>query len=137
MRNSRYAILVAGGLVGCTTNSTGILPAGPNTYTVTEVVAPIQGGGASAQQKALVEANAFCQQPGRVFVPNTMNQAGNLANPYGPTGYAVTFQCLAQSDRRSELQVRARAKYHHRAANSLTGERLRCAWHTCRSLSDD
>ena len=119
MRYSRVTILAAGALAACTTNSTGILPAGPNTYTVTEVVAPIQGGGAAAQQKALTLANAFCQQQGRVFVPNTMNQAGNLANPYGPTGYAVTFQCLAPNDP-------AVASYKlERAPNIITEQRIR------------
>lgn len=98
MSYSRTALAAASILMGCTTSSTGVLPAGPNTYTVTEVVAPIQGGGALAEQKALTEANANCQQQGRLFVPDTMNQAGNLINRYGPTGYTVTFRCLLPND---------------------------------------
>ena len=84
-------------LVGCAC-STGILPAGPETYTVTERLAPVRGGGTEAERIALTEANTYCQQQNRVFVPVTMDQAGNLNNPYGPTGYAVTFRCLLPND---------------------------------------
>jgi hypothetical protein len=88
---------VATVLAGCAA-STGILPAGPDTYTVSEKFAPIRGGGTEAQRTALTEANAFCAEKGRVFVPNNMGQAGALANPYGPTGYTVTFRCLFPND---------------------------------------
>jgi hypothetical protein len=88
-------ISIAGALAGCA-SSTGILPAGPDTYTISEKVAPIRGGGTEAQRVALTEANAFCAEKGRQFVPNMMDQSGNLTNPYGPTGYSVTFRasCL-------------------------------------------
>jgi len=84
-------------LAGCAA-STGILPAGPDTYTVSERFAPVRGGGTEAQRVALTEANAFCAEKGRQFVPNNMGQAGELANPYGPTGYTVTFRCLLPND---------------------------------------
>jgi hypothetical protein len=97
MRYSPFGIAAAVAISACAT-STGILPAGPNTYTVTEVLAPVRGGGAKAEQVALNEANTFCQQKGRVFVPNAMQQAGSLRNPFGPTGYSVTFRCLLSDD---------------------------------------
>src|SRR5258707_7092488 len=84
-------------LIGCA-SSTGILPAGPNTYTLSERFAPVRGGGDEAQRDALTKANDFCIQQGRQFVPNNMGQDGNLANPYGPTGYRVTFKCLLPND---------------------------------------
>jgi len=84
-------------LVGCA-SSTGVLPAGPDTYTLSEKVAPIRGGGDEAQREALTKANTFCTEKGRVFVPSMMGQSGNLANPYGPTGYTVTFKCLLPND---------------------------------------
>ena len=96
MRYSSLGLL-SFAISGCAA-STGILPAGPDTYTVTETLAPIRGGGIEAQKTALVEANGYCQQQGRVFVPVTMDQAGNLINPYGPTGYKVTFRCLLPND---------------------------------------
>ena len=95
MRYSLIAsVLVAA--AGCAA-STGILPAGPNTYTITERFAPIRGGSTTAQQTALTEANAFCTQPGRDFLPTDMATPPSL-NPYGPTSYSVTFQCLLPGD---------------------------------------
>jgi hypothetical protein len=85
-------------MISACASTTGVLPAGPNTYTVTEKFAPVRGGGTEAQRVALTEANEFCQKQDRVFVPTTMGAAGNLTNPYGPTGYSVTFQCLTHED---------------------------------------
>jgi hypothetical protein len=83
---------VAATLTGCAM-STGILPAGPDTYTVSEHFAPIRGGSTTAQQTALTEANAFCAGQGRQFLPVDMLTPSS-ANPYGTTGYSVTFRCL-------------------------------------------
>jgi hypothetical protein len=68
MRHSRFAWVLVVPLLGCTSSS-GILPAGPDTYTVTERLAPVRGGGTEAQRIALTEANTYCQQQNRVFVP--------------------------------------------------------------------
>ena len=83
-------------VTGCAASS-GILPAGPNTYFVTERFAPIRGGSAEAQRTALTEANAFCLQQGRQFLPTDLETPPSR-NPYGPTGYTVTFQCLSPGD---------------------------------------
>jgi hypothetical protein len=69
-------------------SSTGILPAGPDTYTITERLAPIRGGGDAAQADALTKADQFCAEKGRQFVPALM---GNSVGPPN-TGYTVTFQ---------------------------------------------
>jgi hypothetical protein len=50
----RYLFLLLGSaavLVGCA-SSTGILPAGPDTYTLSEKFAPVRGGGDEAQRVA-------------------------------------------------------------------------------------
>jgi hypothetical protein len=96
MRNLGIVVLCAA-LGGCA-SSTGILPAGPDTYTLSERFAPVRGGGDEAQRDALTKANEFCMHQGRQFVPNNMGQSGNLANPYGATGYTVTFKCLLPND---------------------------------------
>jgi hypothetical protein len=96
-------------------SSTGILPAGPDTYTLTERFAPVRGGGDEAEKDALTKASDFCAQKGQEFVPNNMGQAGNLTNPYGPTGYTVTFRCLASNDP-------AVASYHLQQAPNLIVE---------------
>jgi hypothetical protein len=87
-----------GSLLGGCAHSTGVLPAGPDTYTLTEKFAPVRGGSGEAERVALTKANDFCAQQGRQFVPAMMGQAGNLTNPYGPTGYSVTFRCLPPND---------------------------------------
>lgn len=97
MHFSKLTYFALGILTACTT-STGILPVGPNTYTVSENRAPIRGGGIEAQRIALNEANTYCQQQGRVFVPLTMGQSGDLTNQFGPTGYTATFQCVVSDD---------------------------------------
>jgi hypothetical protein len=41
-------------------SGTGISPAGPDTYTVTERYEPARGGSTEAERVALTEANAYC-----------------------------------------------------------------------------
>lgn len=93
---SALVLIATVGLAGCQMG-TGILPAGPDTYTLTERAAPILGGSTTAQKTALTEANAFCAQQGRQFLPTDMMTPAS-ANPYGPTGYSVTFRCLLPGD---------------------------------------
>jgi hypothetical protein len=61
---SLFCVLV----VACS-QGTGILPAGPDTYTVTEHRAPILGGAAEAQRVAMTEANDYCDHQGKKFFP--------------------------------------------------------------------
>jgi hypothetical protein len=84
------AIVGCGAAAGCA-SSTGILPAGPETYTLSEKYAPVRGGSDEAQRSVLLKANEYCATQGRQFVPSTMGQGG-------PTGYSVTFRCLTQND---------------------------------------
>ncbi len=83
-------VVSAADLAGCA-HSTGVLPAAPDTYTVSEKFAPVRGGSTEAERVALTEANDFCTQKQRQFVPTTMGQAP-------PTGYTVTFRCLLSTD---------------------------------------
>jgi hypothetical protein len=71
-------------LIACS-QGTGILPAGPDTYTVTEHRAPVLGGAAEAQRVAMTEANDYCAQSGKEFFP--LNMAGQAAVPAGGPGY--------------------------------------------------
>lgn len=73
--------------------STGILPAGPDTYAVTAKFAPIRGGSLAAQPEALSEAQTFCQSQGRVFVAVQMGETAPKAD-VGSTGYQIVFKCL-------------------------------------------
>jgi hypothetical protein len=86
-----WRIAVCAALGGCA-SSTGILPAGPDTYTITERSAPVWGGGVEAQRDVFMKANDFCAQQGRQFVPINIGRAGDA------TGYGVTFKCLLPND---------------------------------------
>ncbi len=64
---------------------------GPDTYTVSNQVAPVSGGSVAAREMALQEANAFCEKQGKsVLVTNTSESYG--------TDYSVTFRCLLSDD---------------------------------------
>jgi len=76
--------------------STGILPVGPDTYTVSEQYTIARGGNSMAERTALTEANVFCEQRGRKFLPVNMTQPSAIA--ISPAGYSVTFRCLSPGD---------------------------------------
>lgn len=84
------------GLVGCV-RSTGIMPAGPNTYSITEHAAPLAGGGDEAHRVALEKANAYCRSQGRELMPIDM-KSGDPRGIYGDTSYSATFRCLLPTD---------------------------------------
>jgi hypothetical protein len=72
----RWGVLFSG-VVGCgvaagCASSTGVLPAGPETHTLSEKFAPVRGGSDEAQRSALTKANEYCATQGRQFVPSTM-----------------------------------------------------------------
>ena len=93
LATTTLALLVA----GCAT-TTGIVPVGPNTYAVSEMRAPVRGGGLEARRVVLAEANGFCQQQGRAFVPIDLRPDGDPWTPYWPTAFDATFQCLPPND---------------------------------------
>ena len=77
---------------GCTATS-GIIPVGPDTYTVTEMRAPLAGGGQAAHGAVLAEAVAFCHAQGRLAVPLDVRPDGDPYTPYYPTAFDATFRC--------------------------------------------
>ena len=96
MRYFPMAIICAAALSGCQT-STGILPAGPNTYTLSKHTAPIlawlddrRTAGTHRSERLLLAAGARIRSNQMTTPPS--------ANPYGPTNYSVTFRCLSPDD---------------------------------------
>jgi hypothetical protein len=92
MRSLRGLLCVL--LAGCT--STGILPAGPETYTITKNVIYALGGTNEAEREAMTEANKSCQDKGLTFIPTAMGPSGPAGNMI--LGYTVTFRCLQPND---------------------------------------
>jgi len=55
-------------------STTGILPVGPGTYTITERFATIRGGSDTAKTDALTQANAYCAQQGKQLMSTNMKR---------------------------------------------------------------
>jgi hypothetical protein len=92
VRSFFTAMASAAVLSGCASNG-DIIPAGPDTYSLTERFTIDHGGAIEAKKDALIKVNEFCETKGRKFVPNTMGQA-----VIGHTEYTVTFRCLLPND---------------------------------------
>jgi hypothetical protein len=97
MQRATLLGVVLFGCVGCAA-STGVLPAGPDTYTVTERFAPVRGGSVEAQKVATTEANAYCAQQGRQYFPLNMSPLASMTGQGTQTGYSITFRCLPPGD---------------------------------------
>ena len=86
-------------LSGCALSS-GVLPMGPDTYSVSVNAAPARGGTVGARQVALTEAGKHCAGMGKeILVTNT---SARQTNALGQGTFDLTFQCLSKGD--PELQ---------------------------------
>jgi hypothetical protein len=93
MRLAVISGLVLPLLAGCTF-STGIVPVGPDTYSVSEMRSPARGGGAEAERVLLAETDAFCRRQNKVFLAIDMRPDGDPYTPYYPTAFDATFRCV-------------------------------------------
>lgn len=82
-------------LAACTTQSSGVLKMGPDTYSASAAATPIAGGYSEARKIALTEANQYCLQMGREILVKNIGAATY-------TSAQVTFRCLSKDD--PELQ---------------------------------
>lgn len=92
------AAVMTAGLAACGT-STGVVPMGPDTYSLSEMRSPALGGGLEARRVVLIEANDFCRRQGRVFVPLDLRPDGDPRTPYYPTAFDATFRCVMEARR--------------------------------------
>ena len=91
LRQAGLALLLLS-VAGCY-GTTGILPVGPDTYTLSEMRAPALGGGARARDVVLSEAAGFCQQQGRTMTLLDLRPDGDPRTVYWPTAFDAMFQC--------------------------------------------
>ena len=98
MRSYLTAMACTAALSGCAsaTTSTGVVSAGPNSYTISERFRPMLDSVEADQRSTLAKADAFCAQQGRKSVP-TATEAGE-PGPFGPSVFTVDFQCISPSD---------------------------------------
>ena len=93
MRIHRIIVLLAAApAVACTATS-GVVPFGPDTYGLSEMRAPVAGGGPAARDAVVAESAAFCTRLGRTVVPLELRPDGDPATPYYPTAFDATFRC--------------------------------------------
>jgi hypothetical protein len=100
MRFNRPIILALILTLPACAQGTGVLPFGPDTYTVSEHRAPILGGGSEAQRAAITEATDYCENHGKKLLPLNSTQSGLAVNQaaYGNTSFSMTFRCLDPDD---------------------------------------
>ena len=92
MRHGLPAIIVCTILMGCAL-STGIQPVAPGTYALSELRAPVRGGGPEARRVVLATATEFCQRQGRELLLLDLRPDGDPYTPYWPTAFDATSQC--------------------------------------------
>ncbi|NOQ49701.1 MAG: hypothetical protein GQ553_03440 [Nitrosomonadaceae bacterium] len=84
-------------LTGCAT-STGVIPAGPDTYTITTESRVGREG--AIKIRAIQDAKAYCASSGkklRTVRPPSRSSRKNFVGRKIPT-YNITFRCLATGD---------------------------------------
>ena len=89
----RILVLLAAAPAAACAATSGVVPLGPDTYVVSEMRAPVLGGGAAARDAVVAEAAAFCTRQGRTVVPLELRPDGDPFTPYYPTAFDATFRC--------------------------------------------
>ena len=79
-------------LAGCAAG-TGVVPIGPDTYAVSEMRAPVRGGGWEAQRVVLATAAGFCRQRSQGVDLLSLVPGGDPRGLYWPTAFDATFRC--------------------------------------------
>jgi hypothetical protein len=92
-RFAQFGLIAAASGCAATSMSTGILPVGPDTYTITERYVPVRGGAFTAQQSTLTQGNAYCAAQGKQFMALDKQTLPGMETRID-TGYSVTFRCL-------------------------------------------
>ena len=94
--NSRtpfLAIATTALLCSCATN-TGVLPMGPNLYTISVEREVMLGGGSAAKQVAYTDAANYCQTKGQQSEVTGVRLFHSSLAP--DTGIELQFRCVAQ-----------------------------------------
>ena len=87
-------LLIALAVAGC---SSGVVPAGPQTYMISVTEGPGLTNGGAAKARALRDADEWCHKRGLVMVPVDVAQHGT--QPFGRyAGAELTFRALKPGD---------------------------------------
>ena len=91
---ARWAVVALAALLPACGAASGIVPIGPDTYTVSEMRSEALGGGAQAHAAVVAEMAGFCQQQGRAVRVLDLRPGGDPRGHYWPTAFSATFQCV-------------------------------------------
>ena len=80
-------------LSGCATSS-GVLPFGKDTFTITATNHFTRGGAPGAQTSAIQQANAHCSKSGLLMSPVSTQTTQGVED----ASYQMVFRCLAEDD---------------------------------------
>ncbi len=94
VRTRCLTILLTTLLSGCI-QSSGTLPLGPDTYTLSVHAAPVRGA-AGARKAALTEASEFCQSQKKDLM--VTNIASGSSGSLPGDNVDITFRCLRYGD---------------------------------------
>ena len=92
MRHILLPIMASLPLLGCALGS-GIVPVAPGVYALSEMRAPVRGGGPEAHRAVLAEAASFCQRQGRRLLILDLQPGGDPRIREWPTAFGLVFQC--------------------------------------------
>jgi hypothetical protein len=82
-------------LMACT-NTTGVLPAGPGTFSVTDEYSTMRGGEIAAKREAYEEAADFCANKSGDLLP--VKSEPKEVRGQDSTMFTLTFQCVPSKD---------------------------------------
>ena len=96
-------------LAGCA-SSTGVLPVGPDTYSITTGASSARGGMAGARGTALKEAGEYCAKAGKQILVQDISASSSFASGFDISQNSnVIFRCLSDGDpelKRPNLEAR-------------------------------
>jgi hypothetical protein len=96
-------------LAGCA-SSTGVLPVGPDTYSISAGASAARGGLTGARGAALKEAGEYCAKAGKQILVQDISASSSDAASYDISQNSnVIFRCLSASDpdlKRPNLETR-------------------------------
>ncbi|HBB83911.1 MAG TPA: hypothetical protein DC031_11685 [Sulfitobacter sp.] len=97
MKTKVFGLLIAASLVGACAQSTGVLPMGPDTFSI--ATSDELGGVIAAKRAAISEASAFCANRSQQMV--TLQSQSSVKDDWAgdPIGHHdFTFRCLNADD---------------------------------------
>ena len=105
MRPICYGIVgaLAAGLTACGI-ATGIQPAGPDAFRVTEMFTPAQGGFERAKRVALADATRFCEDRGKTFLPKINRVKARRDQPISRSHSAASCEVFLNFSNRAREQ---------------------------------